>query len=332
MNRNMFIILVLLSIVALVFYLVKGRPGDQGFDLSDRQFKIENVKDIAVLSIERKDYPAVVFTKKGNTWYLNNGKEARPEATNYLFSILANLKIKYIPSDLASKNLKESIAKNGIHVRAYDNSENLMKSFYIGPDVGNGTGTGFLMEGATQPYVMFASNYYGSIRTRFVFDMNEYETKNIFAEPLENIEQVEVKYPYDKPSSYTIVKKALGYDIFNPYTNTKLPKVNDKLIEPYLANYASVVAEYNDANNSNKEMIMQQPIFSEITLKSKGGKIRKATLYSLPNIEFHESKFSPKEVSPDTRFMVATDNNEFYLIQHRVIGKILTSFDAFALR
>jgi hypothetical protein len=332
MNRKMLIVLAVLCAVAFVFYLMKGMPGDKGFDLSDRQFKIENVADIYTLSIERKDYPAIVFTKKGSTWHLNNGRAARPEATAYLFSILKNLKIKYIPNALASENLINSIKKEGIHVRAYDNSNKLMKSFFIGPDVGDGSGTGFLMEGARQPYVMFATNYYGSIRTRFVFDMNEYETKSIFAEKIENIQQVEIKYPYDKPSSFTLNKKLIGYDLYNPYTNTRLPKLNEKLIEPYLANYENMTAEYNDAGNSNKEMILQQPIFCEINLKTKSGINRKAILYSLPNIEFKESKFSPKEISPDTRFMVYTDKDEFFLVQHRVIGKLLVPFDVFAIR
>ncbi len=328
----MLIALAILTIIAIGFYIKKGNPAEQGFDLSDRQFKIENTKDIATLSIERKNYPAVIFNKKADKWYLNNGREARPEATANLFSILANLKIKYIPSAKASENLIKSIDKDGIHVRIYDKKDNLMKSFYLGPDVGDGTGTGFLMEGAQQPYVMFATNYYGSIRTRFVFDMNEYQTKNVFAEKTENIEQVEIKYPYDKPSSFTLVKKMVGYDLFNPYTNTRLPKVNEKLIEPYLNSFESIVAEYNDANNSNKEMILKQPIFCEVNIKTKNGVNRKVTLYSLPNIEFHESKFSPKEVSPDTRFMVHSDKDDFFLIQHRVIGKILVSFDVFAKR
>ncbi len=328
----MLIVFIFLCVVAIGFYIVKGKPGEQGFDLSDRQFKIENTEEIATLSIERKNYPPVIFTKRGNTWFLNNGRAARPESTAYLFSILKNLKVKYVPSVLASENLIKSIDKQGIHVRAFDRREKLMKSFFIGPDVGDGTGTGFLMEGAKQPYVMYATNYYGSIRTIFVFDMNEYETKNIFAEKIENIQQVEIKYPYDKPSSFTLIKKMIGYDLYNPYTNERLPKVNEKLIEPYLANYENIVAEYNDANNSNKEMILQQPVFCEINLKTKDGKNRKAILYSLPNIEFKENKFSPKEVSPDTRFMVYTDKDEFFLVQHRVIGKILVPFDVFAVR
>jgi hypothetical protein len=332
MNRNLLIILALLSLAAIAFYLIKGKPSEKGFDISDREFKIENTEDIATLSIERKKYPAVIFSKKGSKWYLNSGREARPEATENIFSLLRNLKIKYIPNENGSENIKKSIAEVGIHVRAYDKNDKLMKSFFVGPDLGDGTGTGFLMEGAKQAFVMFSNGFTGSIRTRFVFDRNEYESKNIFVEDPLNIKKIEVKYPYDKPSSYAISRTFSGFDFVNPYSGAKLPALNEQFIEPYLTNFSKIIAEYNDAGNENKEMILQQPIFCEINLERKDGSKRSAKFYSLPNIEFKENKYSPKEISPDTRFMVHTDKDEMFLIQLRAMQKALTSFDRFAKR
>ena len=51
-----------------------------------------------------------------------------------------------------------------------------------------------------------------------------------------------------------------------------------------------------------------------------------------PTLNSNKTKYSPKEVGEDTRFEVLTDNNEFMLIQHRVIGKVMLAFDSFALR
>ncbi len=332
MNKKLLIVLGVLIVLALLFYIVKGRPNSKGFDLSDRHFKIENTEDIQTLSLERKHYPPVIFTKKGDKWFLNNGREARPQATSYLFNVMSKLKIKYIPGAAASEKLRTSIDTMGILVKAFDKKSDLMKAYYIGPDVGDGRATAFMMQGATQPYVMFATGYDGSIRTRFVFDMNEYETKNVFVEDPQNIKEVEIKYPFDKPSSFSIKKTLLGYEIINPYTNTKLPNLNEQLIEPYFSKFTDIIAEYNDGGNSNKEMIIKEPVFCEINLVRKDGSIRNAKVFSLPNIEFKQSIYSPKEVTPDTRFEVLTNKDEFFLIQHRVLGKILLAFDSFTKR
>ncbi|MBK8700784.1 MAG: hypothetical protein IPN29_15075 [Saprospiraceae bacterium] len=334
MRKNLILpaILILLAIGSGVFYFMKGNPDEVGMDISDRQFSIQNTEEVGVISIERKDYPKVIFTKKGEGWEMNNGRMARPEATGYILNTMKKLTIKYIPNQLGSERIREAIRKEGIKVMIFDRSNELMKSFYIGPDLGDGTGTAFLMEGAQQPFVLFTRGFESSIRTRFVFDMNEYETKDIFREDPAGIQEVEIKYPFDKPSSFTLKKKLIGWDFFNPYTQTRLPSLNEKLIEPYLEGYKTIIAEYNDANNPNKEMILRQPVFCEIRVSRKDGSTRSATLYSLANIEFKQNKYSPKEVGPDNRFMVYTDKKEFFLIQHRVIGKLLLAYDSFAKR
>ena len=325
-------VLALLILCSAMLYWWKGKPEDLGMDVSDRRFRIENTEDVGSFSIERKNYPKIIFTKKKDGWYLNSGRKARDEAPAYILNTMKALTLKYIPNRAGTEVIKKSIAKTGIKVQFFDKEDELMKSFFIGNEIGDGSGTAFLMEGAEQPYVLFTQGASYSIRTRFLFGMNEYETKDIFVEKAGDIEMVEIKYPYDKPSSFTLKKKLLGWEITNPYTGTKLPKLNEKLIEPYLGGFSNIVAEYNDSNNPHREMILRQPIFCEITVLKKDGTKKHITAWSLANIEFKQNKYSPKEVGEDTRFEVLTDGNEFMLIQHRVIGKIMLAFDSFALR
>jgi hypothetical protein len=331
MNKKLLIILSVLALVLLSLYLIKGSPADSGFDLSDRAFKIEKPEEVYSVSIERKNYPPVIFQKNGSGWKLNNGREARAEGVNYILSIMTKLRIKFIPNRSAAAKIKESIAKEGIKIKFFDKNDEILKHFMMGPDLGDGTSTAFLMDGADQPYAMEAVGFTGSIRTRFVFDMNEYETKNIFNTASDNIKSIEVKYPKDRPSSFTIERNLIGFDFYNPYTKTKLPSLNEKLIEPYLMNFSNIVAEYNDSSNPYKSLILEQIPFCEITLTDKNGKVRNAKFYNLKNIEFKEENFSPKdEIQEDTRYSVQTNNDEFFLAQHRVIKNFFVAFDNFS--
>ena len=73
MNSNKILLFVFigLMLVAGMFYFYKGNPNDSGFDLSDRQFAVEDITEIGLISIERKDYPKIIFTKNGSNWVLN---------------------------------------------------------------------------------------------------------------------------------------------------------------------------------------------------------------------------------------------------------------------
>jgi hypothetical protein len=329
-NKYLLILLVALLVLTGVLYFLKGSPDEGGFDLADRSFKIENTDEVESVSIERKNYPVIIFNKQGDNWYLNNGRMARPEGIQNIFAIMKKLRIKYIPNKSAAVKIHESIEKDGIKVNFFGKNDKFIKSFLLGPDLGDGTSTAFLMKGSKQPYAMEALGFTGSIRTRFVFDMNEYETKDIFATPAENIKEVTVKYPKDKPASFTIKKSLTGTEFFNPYTNTKLPKFNEALVEPYLTNFQKIIAEYNDAGNPYRDTISASIPFAEVTLKDAKGDYRIATFYNLRNIEFGEENFSPRdEIYDDTRFSVATNKKEFFLVQYRVIKKLFTSFERF---
>jgi hypothetical protein len=318
-------------IIALGLYYYKGKPSEVGFDLKDRSFKITNVEDIGVIYIDRVDYPKIIFTKTPNGWQLNNGRYARTESIGYMTNILKKLTLKYIPNRLGSEGIKERIKKDGIVVKIYDTNSKLMKSFTIGPDMGDGDQTAFLMEGATQPYVMFVPSYDGSIRTRFEFEMNEYETKTVFNEDATKLKSVTVKYPRAKSLSYTIQGIDGTPNVVNAYTLTPLPKVNNKSIEAYLSGFNSIGAEYNDSNNAHREEILKSEPFAEISIVRKDGSKRMAIMYSLDNIEFDAQLLSPTDLKPQHKFMVLTDQSEFFLVQARVINKILSSYEKFSM-
>lgn len=333
MNKILILVLVLLISIGGLLYFMKGMPDESGIDLSDRQFAVENIETIGMISLERKRYPKMIFTLKDKQWYLNTGREASNDAVNNMTSIIKKLKIKYIPNQLASENIKESIKKDGVKIMLFDKNQKHLKTFYIGSDLGYGTGTAFLMEGAKQPYVMFVPSFSGSIRTRFVFSLNEYQSKSLFKEKAEDIVEAEIKYPLDRSSSFKISKKMVGFDLINPYDNTKLPKQNDKLIEAYLENFSNVAAEYNESNNAYRDTILNSQPFCEIILTLKNKNQKTAVVYSLPNIEWGEHKFSPKDnIGGDTRYIIHTGDNQLMLIQHRVLKKIFMAFDSFAIR
>ncbi|MFM2394889.1 MAG: hypothetical protein RLZZ546_2872 [Bacteroidota bacterium] len=329
MNKKVLTILFLALVgIASMVYYKKGKTDDLGLDLSDREFKIEKPEKLNKIIIERAKYPAIVFVKKGNDWILNNGKKASDEIIPNIISLINKMKIQYIPNPAHTKNIHNFIKEEGIHFKAYVGEE-VVKSFFVGADVAENKGTSFLIEGAKQPYVMHLPFFDGSLRSRFSFEMSQFETKMVFEENPENITEVTVNYPGDKASSFKILNAQSTPEVSNLYDGIILKNANQKKIKTYLDGFTKIGAEYNDADNALRYEIIKKPIFAEITVKRKDGSMKKVDLYSLSNIEFKTNYSSPKEMEPSMRLHANTNTNEFFLTQHRVIGKLLVAYDNF---
>lgn len=329
MNKKILVtlFLILAGIASFVYFKI-GKADDLGIDLSDRNFKIENTERIDKIIVQRANYPAIIFKKSGKEWMLNNGKKASDEMIPNLLSMINKIKIQYIPNAAHTVNIHKFMKTDAIRFEAFSGNE-LVKSFKVGADVPEDRGTVFLIDGAKQPYVMFLPFFDGSLRTKFSFDMSQFETKNVFEENPENISEVLVNYPGDKTSSFKIINNAGTFIVTNPNDGIALPNSNQKKIQTYIDGFRFIGAEYNDADNPMRYDIIKNPVFAEITIKRKDGSLKKADLYSLSNIEFNTKYSSPKELKGDMRFHVNTNNNEFFLTQHRVIGKLMVAFDNF---
>ena len=121
---------------------MKGSPEDLGMDVSDRRFRIDNIDEVGAFSIERVNYPKIVFTRKPDGWYLNNGRKAREEAPAYILNTMKGLTLKYIPNRAGSEVIKK-FGQDRHKGAVFDRKSKLMKSFFIGTEMGDGSGNRF---------------------------------------------------------------------------------------------------------------------------------------------------------------------------------------------
>lgn len=326
-NNKVILIVALIVSAAIAFYfLSKGTSKTKELEstmvTADRGFSFKEIDKITTISLKRKDYPELVFTKKGDEWIINNKFRANLESMKYLLTVLKGVTLKYIPPNSMVPTLKKDIEKNGIVVKLYQGEEKV-RQYSVGTEFGDGSDTPYLMEGEDQPYMMYLPGFDGSVRRRMSFKMAEWRSKIVFEENPDMIKSLEVNYLQDKKSSFTITRFNDGFKITNGEGKLDPRTVNNNTVSAYLDFYRAISAEYNDTDNPERPNILNKQIFCTITIIYKDNTQRSFDFYSYGDLLGDFETISPSDINPDNKFFVLSPEKELFLLQQRVVGKVL---------
>jgi uncharacterized protein YxeA len=329
MKKNIILILLLVILGILAFYLLKQNSGNYSDLTKDRLFKVEDINTVQKISLKHPKYPTIVFNKDGQTWKMNNGAEVSEFTFNDFLSLLQKVEVNYIPAKSMTEAIKKDLPKNGIDIKIWDTDGNLIRDYIVGSEMADASGTPFMVRGANQPYVMRIPGFVGSIRTRLVKEMNEWESKDIYTYSAEDIQSVDVFYHRDENASFKIQKNGDQYEVLKHTSSEPTGETNQKTVKAYLDRYSYIIAEYNDSENPEKENIKSHPIFATITLQLSSGETSKIDFYSYSDIAVNTETKSPKDIHPSNKFFADMSNGEFMLVQQRVIWPIFRTYDYF---
>ena len=330
MKKNGILIILFILLAVIAYYLVNQKGNTKYSDLTkDRLFKVEDMSTVGKISLKHQKYPTIVFNKDGNVWRMNNGSEVSEFTFNDFLSLLNKVDINYIPAKAMSEAIIKDLPKNGIDIKIWNTDGELIRDYIVGSEMADASGTPFMVRGASQPYVMRIPGFVGSIRTRLVKEMNEWESKDIYTYKSENIESVDVLYHRDQEASFKIQKDGEDYLVLEYNSSEPIETPNQKTVKAYLDRYSYIIAEYNDSENPEKENIKSHPIFATITVRLKSGEESKIDFYSYTDIAANTVTKSPKDIHPSNKFFADMSNGEFMLVQQRVIWPIFRTYKYF---
>jgi hypothetical protein len=218
--------------------------------------------------------------------------------------------------------LQKDIQKNGLEVKLYQGQEKV-RHYSVGTEFGDGSDTPFLMNGEEQPYMMYLPGFDGSVRRRMNFNMAEWRSKIVFEENPDMIKSLEVNYLQDKKSSFTITRFNEGFKIINGEGKLDSRTVNNNTVSAYLDFYREIYAEYNDTDNPERPNILKTQRFCIITIIYKDNTQRIFDFYSYGDLLGDFVTTSPSDINPDNKFFVLSPEKELFLLQQRVVGKVL---------
>lgn len=327
------LLLVLLLIICLGFLFLYNGNKKSTIDTSDRDFTVENVDDIAKILIVPRNLPPTTLTKNNNgKWIYNDSIVVRDDAIRNLTDVFQYLRIKFIPTSAAIKNIKEEMAEIGIKVNLYNASNKLMKSYYIGGSPPDERGTYLMMDGAEQPYTMEMPHMEGSVRGRFLLRPMEWKDRTLIKENFDDIVQVSIEYPKDQKQSFVLSREGDGFSV-SPMDNQVVgakKKANYGNARAFIESFELVPGEYVENDNIHRDSISALIPFSKISYTLKSGVTKKISMHPVMERLPEDTKVNKlASINVIMRFFANTSWNDFILVQQRQLKNTHVGYSYF---
>jgi hypothetical protein len=324
--------LALIILVGASWWLIeqKENRSDKSYNFEYREFPIEDLQKLEKIVITRRNAAPLVFTRRTDHWMINDTYKARENAMENLLDVIQNIRIDYVPPNSARDNIMKSFLRHGIKVELYDKKDRPLKKYYVGSSPADGIGTYFVMEGYDEPLVMSLPSMKGSVHPRFNYTLEEWRDRTVIDVTKNDIESVEVSYPFNKKFSFKLDGEELSP--LHPFQKPIEGKPNKNLIDAYLGGFENKQAEYIENTNPRKDSIIAQVPFCEMRINTKDQGIKELRFFYLVNRAFEDTQIDETDtynVYHTERFFIQTNWGDFYLAQHILFEDLFWKYDFF---
>ena len=334
MKKSTLILLFVFLVLAggTAWYMSRQDNGQSTvIDTSDRDFAIDDVDDVSKIFVaNRRRGTTHTLTKKGEDyWMLDDTYRANTGMVKLLLNTMKTIRIQSIPSEEATKNILKYLATDQVKVEIYDNAGERIRTYYVGGTNNENTGTYYLMENSTQPYIMEIPHFIGGLRIRHNINVQDWRDRSIFQIAPQDIAQVSIEYPKQKNKSFVLEK--LGEEDYTIKPFYELTKAIDKPINiskvaHYFDNFAERYGEAFMNDYENRDKIETYVPFAKITVKAKDGTEQTVDLYPREN---RDRRGNLRSETVDKYYGSINNNQDLMLIQHRVVEDVLWSYQTF---
>lgn len=299
---------------------------------AERNFAYKDTADVYKIFIADRFGSQVTLDRKNGYWLYNNSSKARPSAIRNVLEVISAVEIKFKPAKAAVKEIINNLATEGIKVELYGQNGKMLKTYYVGGATNDERGTYMMLDGANEPYVVSLPSWEGNIRFRFNLRGDDWRDRTVFAYEVEDIQEVSVEYPKQKPYSFRLKKQDGKYEVTPFYDITSrinLP-VNQGAVERYLIGFRSLIAEGFENKNPERDSIRQLVPFCIIKVKDNTGTEKTVALHPL----YNDPSIDPKtrSIMADgevERFYADVDGKDFLMVQNIVFDKVLWAYEYF---
>ncbi len=325
MKKTIFLLLLFLLLGGMSYYFLSTDKDQKKttIDVSDRRFAVKNIEEVHKIFLANRSQQSATLTRNGDHWLYDGKYRARQTAVNNLLKALQKIDIKHLPAKAALPGIIEGLASHGIKVEIYDKNNNKLKAYYVGGVTNDERGTYMIMEGKDNPYVMHVPSSLKNLRSTYWMPPFEWRDRGFFREDPEKIKSVSIEYPLQQSKSFKLENTGEQFIIspFHDFTPQNPGAAQSGKIEGFLTGFESVIAENFMNTYSRKDSILSTKPFSIIQVKDINDVEKEFRLYPI--------YLDDGRVERYYGFMKTPDTEDFYMTQHRVLKKILWSYESF---
>jgi hypothetical protein len=344
-NRNVFIVVIVLAIIAAIFILTTNTST---FKRSQSDFAVNDTSNITMIFMSDKNNNTLKMTRQlpGYNWIINDKYPGHKFNINMLLETMLNIQVKEPVPMAARNNMIRELSVNAVKVEIYQwvyridlfgirlfPHEKLTKVYYVGGATQNNRGTFMLMQDSPDPFITYLPGLRGFVSPRYMPIEKYWRDYTVFKKKVDEIASVRVEFPAVPEQSFLIINKHDdNIELVSLIDNKKIINYDKFKILNFLSAFRNLNFEalLNDMDQNIKDSILSSQPFTVITLTdTKGISNTIKTFHKKSGYDETDYNGKPLAYDLDRAYALVNDGKDFTLIQFFVFDKILKPVNYF---
>ena len=288
-------------------------------DVNEKYFNLLKTEKIDKIIMSDKAGNIIKLEKDKEKWTINSKYPVWQRQIEYTLSVMKDIRVKSSVSEQKTNFVLQNIATKGVKVEIFE-GEHKIKSYYIGGNTSDHTGTYMIMENAKNAYVMHIPNRHPGILNPKYGIEGIYVNETVWREPItinispEEISEVKVIDFINKEQSYTInIENKTLADFGNNEILIDNRKYNE--FASFFSNLQCGIYR-SDLNPDN--FILSKKIY--ITNNNQTDSLM---IYDVSKIQKTQKEYSSTVESLYAKW----NNSDMVIIQKNIFNKVLITLD-----
>lgn len=339
MNKFTRILLILVLAAAAIYFLVVNKPWTN-FKSERKDFAIEDTASITRMFFADKKNNYVLLEKDSyGVWWVNGDIKADVSKVNLMLATLKQVEVRNPLNESEYNGIMANLAAIGIKAEIYA-GEKKIKTFYVGLNTPDNTGTYMMIENSSVPFVTHIPGFVGYLTPRFNVYPVRWKSKDIFTYNPADIQQIIIKYPLRPNKSFMVKQENDNVNVYalNADNNEQgnLIANNTNFAKYYLAAFSGLYCEgYLDQyDQSFVDSLSNLTPYTTIQVTNKKDQITTLKVYFKPTDKRTKDRLDLETgetlpIDPEKFFALLGDSKDLMLIQQYSFGKIFRHAEDF---
>lgn len=341
MLQNKKYLIALLFILLLAAYFFWGRNWGTT-NQTDTAFAFADTTAITKIVLTDKENRKLTLTRKSaDTWLVNDGYKARPDAVNTLLNTFKQMRMDRPISNASQKYVTELFKNPERTVQIYTkNPDKPAHEYYIGGATNDKLGTYMQLKGANKPYVVVMPGMEGNLVSRHFTLAEEWRDRLMFNLHYAAIKEISIEYPENPKESFRLTvaaKDSFAVEPLLPAAVINHPKamLNKPLIMSYLNSFKELYAEAYENGYPRTDSLKQTMPYCRLSVTDNKGKTKIMQIHYMPNNRRSKRQVdedgNPILTDPDRYLAFINNGADLVMIQQFVFGKLFRRYQEFVV-
>jgi hypothetical protein len=289
-----------------------------------------------------KNNNSVTLTRQPmGKWLVNEKYPAQIQAVDLLLKTMVNIEVQQPVAMAAHDNIVKELAVNSVKVEIYQNvfrfdlfgfirwfpHEKLTKVYYVGGATQSNEGCFMLIEGSSEPYIVFLPGFRGFVSPRYSPIEKYWRDYNIFRKTIPEIASVKVEIPAAPDYSYEVRNNGKNkFVIVSLIDNKEIINYDTLKLLNFLSGFRNLNYEalLNDMDKARKDSILRSEPFIVITLTDTAGVSKTIKTYHKKGPDGQtDLQGTPLPYDLDRLYASVNEGQDFTTIQYFSFDKVL---------